>query len=306
MKPMLYSRSGTRRGVGIPSHVLRRRAIRMKSYIYSLLLVIGLLVACAAVCSAEELPHAWVAGWGSGPGSSDYWYPDQSDDTPGRLSDTMDSTNQYYGRVAGSVSMAGVVTLYSRVQPMYYVDAYAQILDYYRFYDQDNPGSTGAVPGLHCAITCSGDLSTDNGGPSFWVGTDNVYTKGSFQLSWNGSQHVLRTYIPHEGVDTSQVVGSSVHVSGVFPFDISANFGEDYRLNMMFKASEWTPYDSTRDSEIDFLSTAALSFYSTDPSVRLGVASTGGYSQGLVPEPGSLVGLGSGLLALCGVLRRRK
>ncbi|MCX6377378.1 MAG: hypothetical protein NTU88_15305 [Armatimonadetes bacterium] len=278
----------------------------MRNTVCLSLLVIGFLVACAAACSATELPHAWVAGWGSGPGAFDYWYPDQGDDTAGLLSDTMDVTNQYYGRVAGSASMAGVVTLYSRVQPMDQVDAYAKILDYYRFYDQDNPGSTGAVPGLHCAITCSGDLSTDNGGPSFWVGTDEVYTKGSFQLSWNGSQHVLRTYIPHQGVDTSQVVGSSVHVSGVFPFDISANFGEDYRLNMMFKASEWTPYNATADSYINFLSTAVLSFYTTDPSISLGVTSTGAYSQGMVPEPGGLAALLSCVLGSAGMIFRRK
>ncbi len=246
----------------------------MKTTIVALNFAFALLTALSLRTSAAP-PHAWVAGYGSGPGEFEYWWPDWGDDTPGLLYDTMGATNGSFGRVAGSASIDGTVRIYLRARPAYYLEAYAQLLDTYRFYDMNDPARTGPVPSLHGAVTCSGSLSADKGDPQFWFGFAPVYTWGLFQLMWDGSQHTLRTCIPHDGVDTYQPAGSSVSVSAVFPFDITANFGQDCALDLLYKATDWPAYDSASDSQIDFLNTATLSFYTTDPIIRLGVVSTG-------------------------------
>ncbi len=249
----------------------------MKPTIAALNLAAALLLGATSIRVSADPPHAWVSGYGSGPGEFEYWWPDTGDDAPGLLYDTMDATSGSFGRVAGLASTDGVVRLYMRARPAYDLQAYAQVFDTYRFYDMNDPARTGPVPSLHGAVTCSGTLTTDNGSPYFWFGVAPVYTKGSFQLSWDGQQqqYTLRTCIPHDGVDTTQPAGSSVSVSAVFPFDITANFGEDCTLDLLYKASDWTPYDARFNSQVDFLNTATLSFYTTDPSIRLGVFSEG-------------------------------
>lgn len=152
--------------------------------------MVSLLANAANVSLAETLPHAWVWGYGMGPGEYDYWYPDYSDNIAGLLSDSMNSSGGY-GSVQGTASINGIVTLFASVRKTILLEAWAEILDTYRFYDLNNPGRTGAVPGLHAAITCSGSLIAQEGSPSFSVLTAPVYTKGSFSLSWTAIKTLI-------------------------------------------------------------------------------------------------------------------
>jgi len=278
----------------------------MSNVLRTLCITVLILFILTATPALADFPHAWVGGFGEALLEDyTYWYHDYYDNTPGNLLDTMGATKPGWGTFSGSASTStGLVTLYTQVLRWHYMEAWANILDTYRFYDLNNPGRTGLVPDLHAAITVSGKLTADKSMPSFWVGTGTSYTKGAFQLFWDNQQqqYNLRTYIPHDNVDMVQVTGSSVYVSAVFPFDISANFGEDFSLNLFYKASDsnWNGVNGV--SEVDFLSTATLRFYTTDPNFQLGVSSQGGF----VPLPGSLLLLGSGLLGLAGLRRKYK
>ncbi len=228
------------------------------------------LAAIALATPANAVPYAWVSGYFEGPGPSQFTTTDQGDDTPGLFYDDMVACASFGGCVEGWASTGSAsVGLFASAydSPEQRVSAFADIVDDYLFVDQNDPDFDGLRTVL-IDIAYDGSISRSS---AFPVATAS-FTACVFGFSSCSGGVAL-------------AVTDSGPASGVISVPWQVQFGTPFEIRTKYSANAYSGV------QVDFLSTAAVSFRIDDPQVALAVTSAGGFSQGVASAPEPLTGL---------------